>query len=385
MEVHDHADVVLGLVHDLLVVGLHQEGQHHTVGAQGGLHHVGDIVLTRFLVEVGHIHAGGVLMLGQVVVGTVRHAPQLAPAEGEHELEVRGGLGVEAQLLGRVIPQAQVLVLHVQVQQPLMAEVAPVVEPLQIGAGLAEELQLHLLELTGTEGEVARGDLVAEGLADLADAEGELAAGGALDVVEVDKDALSGLGTQVDRVLGVLGNTLEGLEHQVELTDVGEIVLAAGGAGYLVLFDESGHLLLGEGVNGLIQGDVLLGAEVLDQLVGAEALLALLAVHEGIGEAAQMAGGNPGLGVHQNGGVLTYVVGVLLDELLPPGLLHVVLQLHAQGAVIPGVGQAAVDLAAGENKAAVLAQGDDFIHRLFGVFHHVSFTPLIQIFDWLKA
>ncbi len=63
-----------------------------------------------------------------------------------------------------------------------MAEVLPVGEPLQIGAGLAEELQLHLLELAGTEGEVARGDLVAEGLAHLADAEGQLPAGGALDV-----------------------------------------------------------------------------------------------------------------------------------------------------------------------------------------------------------
>ena len=107
-------------------------------------------------------------MLGQVVVGPVRHAPQLAPAEGEEELEVRGALGVEAQLLGAVVTQPQVLLADVQVQQPLLAEGAPVLEPLQVGAGLAEELQLHLLELTGAEGEVARGDLVAEALAHLA-------------------------------------------------------------------------------------------------------------------------------------------------------------------------------------------------------------------------
>ena len=53
-------------------------------------------------------------MLGQVVVGAVGHAPQLAPAEGEQELEVGGGLGVEAQLLGIVVAQTQVLVLHAQ-------------------------------------------------------------------------------------------------------------------------------------------------------------------------------------------------------------------------------------------------------------------------------
>ena len=51
-------------------------------------------------------------MLGQVIVRTVGHAPQLAPAEGEQELEVRGGLGVEAQLLGIMVAQTQVLLLQ---------------------------------------------------------------------------------------------------------------------------------------------------------------------------------------------------------------------------------------------------------------------------------
>ena len=370
MEVHDHALVALGLVHHFLVIGFHQEGQHHAVSTQRGLHHVGDVVLVGLGIEVGHVHTGGVLVLGQVVVGTVGHAPQLAPAEGEHELKVGGSLGVEAQLLGIMVTQTQVLVGHVQAQQPLVAEVAPVLEPLQIGTGLAEELQLHLLKLAGTEGEVAGRDLVAEGLADLAHAEGQLAAGGALHVIEVDEDTLRGLGTQIHGVLGILGDALEGLEHQVELTDIGPVVLAAAGAGDLMLGHESCHLILGESVDGLGQLKAVLGAPVLDHLVGAETLLALLAVHQRIAEAAQMAGSDPGLGIHQNRAVLTHVVGVLLDELLPPGLLHVVLQLHTQRAVVPGVGQAAVDLAAGKDKAAVFAQCDDFVHRLFGVFHH---------------
>ena len=56
---------------------------------------------------------------------------------------------------------------------------------------------------------------------------GQLFAGGALDVGEVDKDALRGLGAQVNLVFRVLGDALEGLEHQVELADVGEVLLAA--------------------------------------------------------------------------------------------------------------------------------------------------------------
>ena len=134
-----------------------------------------------------------------------------------------------------MVAQAQVVVLHVQVQQPVVAEGAPIGEPFQVGAGFAEEFQFHLLELTGTEGEVARGDLVPEALADLADAKGQLFPSGALDVLEVDKDALCSLRTEVDSVLCILGDTLEGLEHQVELTDVGEVMAAAGGTGDLML------------------------------------------------------------------------------------------------------------------------------------------------------
>ena len=113
-------------------------------------------------------------MLRQVVVRAVGDAPKLAPAEGEQELEVRRCLGVEAQLLGIVVAQTQILVLQTDGQQPVVAERAPILEPFEVGAGLAEELQLHLLKLAHAEDEVARGDLVAEALADLADAERQL-------------------------------------------------------------------------------------------------------------------------------------------------------------------------------------------------------------------
>ena len=54
--------------------------------------------------------------------------------------------------------------------------------------------------------------------------------------------------------------------------------------------------------------------------------------------------GHPDLWIHQNGGVLPHVVGALLNKLLPPGPLDVVLQLHTQGTVIPGIGQSAINL-----------------------------------------
>jgi hypothetical protein len=124
---------------------------------------------------------------------------------------------------------------------------------------------------------------------------------------------------------------------------------------------------VGEGVDRLGQLDALLLGEVLDELVRAEALVALAAVHERVGEAAQMAGGHPGLRVHQDGGVQTHVVGVLLHEFLPPGALDVVLELHAQRAVVPGVGKAAVDFAARKIKPRFLHRAT-ILSMVFSVF-----------------
>ena len=61
---------------------------------------------------------------------------------------------------------------------------------------MAEELDLHLLELARAEREVARRDLVAEALAHLGDAERHADARAVEHVLEVDEDALGRLGPQ---------------------------------------------------------------------------------------------------------------------------------------------------------------------------------------------
>ena len=80
-------------------------------------------------------------------------------------------------------------------------------------------------------------------------------------------------------------------------------MLAAGRAGNLVLIDELLHLGLAQRVNALAEVEVILVAPVLDDLVGTEALLALLAVHQRVGETAYVTGSNPSHGVHENSGV----------------------------------------------------------------------------------
>ncbi len=72
------------------------------------------------------------------------------------------------------------------------------------------------------EGEVARRDLVAEAAARVADAEGDLHARGIDDVLEVEEDALRGLGAEIGLVGLIADRARDGVEHQVEHPRLGE-------------------------------------------------------------------------------------------------------------------------------------------------------------------
>ena len=173
--------------------------------------------------------------------------------------------------------------------------------------------------------------------------------------------------TALAKMAQIKAMTLLAKEHEVELTDVGKVAAAAGGADDVLFLDVVHHLIVGPAGGVVLQ--TVLERVVLDELVGSVAGAADLAVHEGIREAAQVTRSDPGLGVHDDCGVQTHVVAALLHELLPPSLLDVVLELNAQGAVVPRVGETAVDLGAGEDEAAVLTQRDDLVHSLCGIIH----------------
>jgi len=100
-----------------------------------------------------------------------------------------------------MVAQTHILLAHAEGEKEVLAVVLPVIEPLKVGVGLAEEFALHLLELPDTENEVSGCDLVSEGLSHLADAEGKLFSCGALDVREVYEYALRSLRTEVDLAL----------------------------------------------------------------------------------------------------------------------------------------------------------------------------------------
>ncbi len=367
VETENGSYVVLCLVNDLLVVSVAKHGENGSLNAERGLNDVGNVVLVGLLIEVGKILARNVLVLGKVVVGTVSNAPELAPTEGEEELEVGGCLGVEAKLLGIVVAQTNVFFLKTDGKKPITAEGSPIVEPLEVGTGFAEELKLHLLKLSYTEDEVTGSDLVTEGLTDLCDTEGKLLSCGSLNVYKVCEYTLSGLGTEINGVLCVLGNALEGLEHEIELSYISEVVLSTGGAGNIVVLNKILHFLLRKCVDGLRKNVTGLAAPVLDELIGTETLLTFLTVHKRIGKSCKVTRCNPGLRVHKDSSVKTYVILVFLNELFPPSTLDVVFELNSERAVVPGVCKTAVNFGACEYVASALTKSNYFVHCFFGV------------------
>src|SRR3989344_1952538 len=79
-----------------------------------------------------------------------------------------------------------------------------------------EIFDLHLLELARPEKEIARGDFVAEGPADLSDAEGQFRMKGVHHIFEIDEHPLRRLGTEIGNRSLVRGSDLC-LEHQIKL------------------------------------------------------------------------------------------------------------------------------------------------------------------------
>ena len=267
-----------------------------------------------------------------------------------------------------------VLLLKAYREQPLFAEVLPIVEPFEVGARFAEKFKLHLLEFAYTEDKVSGRDFVSERLSYLPHSEGHAHTRRTLHVLEVDENSLAGFGAQVHGIYRVFGNALKGLEHEIELSYRGKVALAAGGANYFVFCNKGLHGVIVHGLNFYVHA--VFFAVVLNQVVRSVPRLAVPAVHKGVGKAAYMARGLPCARVHEYCAVEPRVVNVLLNKLFPPCSLYIVLEFHAEGAVVPRVGKSAVNFAAGEDETSVLAEGNKLFLRNGSLFvsHKFKFS-----------
>ena len=330
---------------------------------------------------------------------------------GEREpiLDVAGAgafLGVMGELSPVVFAKDEVVAGETDRLPPGVALFTPPGVPLFGFAGVDEEFEFHLLELAAAEGEVPWRDFVAERLADLRDAEWNLDPAGVDDVVEVGEDSLGGLGSEVGLRTLVANRAAVGLEHQVEHSRLGERALflriGAHGDGPflgreigertgidLLVRDRPLEVLIeflsrfGRAVvitvdaNKDLAAGVTFDAEA-DQVIGSIARLRFLAIDHGVVKTTHVAGGDPGLGIHNDRAVHAHhfdvragrTGGIAVDDVAPPSVLEISLEFDAVGAVVPETVDAAVDLGALEDKASSSAEGDDVLHTLGGGFAH---------------
>ena len=109
---------------------------------------------------------------------------------------------------------------------------------------LAEGLELHLLELYGSECKVAGSNLISESLTYLTYAERELSSHAALYIQVVNIFALRIFGTKINNAFCIVSNSPVCLEHKIEFSDVRKVMLAAVRTRNRMSLDVIKHLLL---------------------------------------------------------------------------------------------------------------------------------------------
>src|SRR4029077_9222084 len=112
------------------------------------------------LVEIAHVLAAVLLVLREVVGSPVGNAFQLLGLLGkrEHVFDIGSSNRIVSQLLLPLLARPKIARLDAELGIPLLANIPPVFVPLHRLAGMAEELDLHLLELATAERVIARID-----------------------------------------------------------------------------------------------------------------------------------------------------------------------------------------------------------------------------------
>ena len=243
----------------------------------------------------------------QVEVRAVGDTFELAPAHGEQVLKIHAALGVVGQLVFLLLAHAQVVSPHTQIQVPLLALGDPHLVRRLVFAGPHEILDLHLFELARAESEVARRDLVAECLAHLGDAKGQLAPHGVEHVAEVDENALRSFGAQIDqsRLVSCVHRPDAGAKHQVERTSLGQVLRSALRASQFFRRDRGVDLSQAFRIASLLRRK---------DVVGARSGLARTAIGHRIREGGLVARVLPDQAIHEDGRIQPlHVISLMHD------------------------------------------------------------------------
>ena len=156
---------------------------------------------------------------------------------------------------------------------------------------------------------------------------------------------MGSLGAEVGKVAFVFYGADVGFEHKVELARLGELTSA-----------------------GSDQFAGLLGAGGGGELIGAKAALAGFAIDHWVSEGGFVSAGLPDGSTHEDRTVHADDIVAELGHGPPPVGFEVAFEFGAEGTVIPGSVETAINLGGLENEPSALAKGHNLFHTVIG-FH----------------
>ena len=128
MQMQNHTGILF--VNHFLVIGFYHNSEEQTFYAERRLDDIGNVSFIGLGVKVIQRFTAGVDVLGEVIIGSVRHAPEFAPAEREQIFKVGSCLGIETEFFRIVVTQTEIFLFDIKGIEPVTAKASPVIEPL---------------------------------------------------------------------------------------------------------------------------------------------------------------------------------------------------------------------------------------------------------------
>lgn len=183
-------------------VSIAEDGEEEPAEAHRSLKNPRDVFFAGYWVSIMKISTGEFLMLRQIVVATVVDTHELIVAATRVVVfNIPSVFGVEDEVF--VLVPVEVFLFDTEAKEPVPLFLFDAFVVVFVFARFDEILRVGLLEFTAAEEEVAWGDFVAEGFADLGDTEGNFDATSIDDILKVEINTLAGFARKISR-LGVL-------------------------------------------------------------------------------------------------------------------------------------------------------------------------------------
>ena len=183
-------------------VGITKNSKKEPTETHRSLKNPRDVFLTGYWVGIMKVGTREFLVLSEIVIAAVVNTHELiVAATWVVVLNIPSVFGVEDEVF--VLVPVKVLLFDTEAKEPVPLFLLDALVVVFVFARFDEILRVGLFEFAATEEEVARGDFVTEGFADLGDTEGDFDAARIDDILKVEIDTLAGFAGKIGG-LGVL-------------------------------------------------------------------------------------------------------------------------------------------------------------------------------------